>query len=39
MTFKIQPRRALYIYLKNIRHAQQLKNLVALSIYLKKWRL
>lgn len=25
MTFQIQPRRAIYIYINNIRHAQQLK--------------
>ncbi|MBU7455729.1 YlbG family protein [Leuconostoc fallax] len=35
MTFKIQPRRALYIYLKNIRHAQQLKKFGRI-VYISK---
>ena len=36
MTFQIQPRRAIYIYINNIRHAQQLKKFGQITYISRK---
>ena len=36
MTLEIQPRRALYVYLKNNRHATQLKKIRSINLCFSK---